>query len=72
MVQNITNAAEIDDAFTTLVREGVEGVVVGGDAVFVNNQHELVSLAARHKMPSIYQSRDFVAIQAWVSWLDAL
>jgi putative tryptophan/tyrosine transport system substrate-binding protein len=68
MVLNITNAAEIDDAFATLDREGVDGVVVGGDAVFVNNQHELISLAARHKMPSIYQSRDFVAIGGLASY----
>ena len=60
--------AEIDDAFTTLVREGVEGVVVGGDAVFVNSRSELVSLAARHTMPSIYQSRDFVAIGGLASY----
>jgi putative tryptophan/tyrosine transport system substrate-binding protein len=68
MVLNITKAAEIADAFTALVRDGVEGVVVGGDAVFVNNQNELVSLAARHKMPSIYQSRDFVAIGGLASY----
>jgi putative ABC transport system substrate-binding protein len=68
MVLNITKTAEIDDAFTTLVREGVEGLVVGGDAVFVNSQKEIVSLAAHHKIPSIYQSRDFVAIGGLASY----
>jgi putative ABC transport system substrate-binding protein len=68
MVLTITKTAEIDDAFTTLVREGVEGLVVGGDAVFVNSRSELVSLAAHHKMPSIYQSRDFVAVGGLASY----
>jgi putative tryptophan/tyrosine transport system substrate-binding protein len=68
MVLNITKAAEIDDAFTTLAREGVEGLVVGGDAVFVNSRDKLVSLAAHDKMPSIYQSRDFVAAGGLASY----
>jgi putative ABC transport system substrate-binding protein len=68
MVLNITRTAEIDDAFTTLVREGVEGVVVGGDAVFVNSRSELVSLAAHHKMPAVYQSRDYVAAGGLASY----
>jgi putative tryptophan/tyrosine transport system substrate-binding protein len=68
MVLNIAKAVEVDDAFTRLVREGVEGLVVGGDAVFVDNQTEIVSLAARHKMPSIYQSRDFVAVGGLASY----
>ena len=67
-VLNITKAAEIGDAFTMLVREGVEALVVGGDAVFVNSRSELVSLAARHKMPSVYQSRDFVAAGGLASY----
>lgn len=61
IVLNITNADEIDAAFTTLIREGVEGLVIGGDAVFVNSRDKLVSLAAHHKIPSIYQSREYVA-----------
>jgi putative ABC transport system substrate-binding protein len=61
MVLSITNADEIDAAFTRLIRDGVEGLVVVADAVFVNSRDKLVSLAAHRKMPSIYQSREYVA-----------
>ena len=67
-VLNITRASEIEDAFSALVRDRVDGLVVGADAVFVDSRSELVSLAARHKMPSIYQSREFVAIGGLASY----
>jgi putative ABC transport system substrate-binding protein len=68
IVLNISKTAELEDAFATMVRESVEGVVVGGDSLFFNSQSELVSLAAHHKMPSIYQARDFVAIGGLASF----
>jgi putative tryptophan/tyrosine transport system substrate-binding protein len=67
-VLNITRTSEIEDAFSALVRDRVDGLVVGADAVFVDSRSELVSLAAHHKMPSIYQSRDFVAIGGLASY----
>ena len=67
-VLNITTTSEIEDAFSTLVRDRVDGLVVGGDAVFVDSRSELVSLAAHHKMPSIYQSREFVAVGGLASY----
>jgi putative tryptophan/tyrosine transport system substrate-binding protein len=67
-VLNITRTGEIEDAFSALVRDRVDGLVVGADAVFVDSRSELVSLAAHHKMPSIYQSRDFVAIGGLASY----
>jgi putative ABC transport system substrate-binding protein len=65
---NITEASEIEDAFSALVRDRVDGLVVGADAVFVDSRSALVSLAAHHKIASIYQSRDFVAIGGLVSY----
>ncbi len=65
---NITRASEIQDAFSALLRDRVEGLVVGADAVFIDNRSEIVSLAAHHRMPSIYQSRDFVTIGGLASY----
>jgi|HubBroStandDraft_6_1064221.scaffolds.fasta_scaffold392874_1 putative ABC transport system substrate-binding protein len=67
-VLNITRASEIEDAFTTLVHDRVDGLVVGADAIFVDSMSELVSLAAHHKMPSIYQSREFVGVGGLASY----
>jgi len=67
-VLDITRAGEIEDAFSTLARDRVDGLVVGGDAVFNDSRKELVSLAARHKMPSIYQSRDYVVAGGLASY----
>lgn len=67
-VLNITRTSEIEGAFSTLVRGRIDGLVVGADAVFVDSRSELVVLAAHHKMPSIYQSRDFVSIGGLASY----
>jgi ABC-type uncharacterized transport system substrate-binding protein len=68
MVLKITSSEELDAAFTTLIRQGVEGLVVGGDALFVNSRDKLVSLAADHNMPAIYQSREYVAAGGFASF----
>ena len=47
---------------------GAGGLVVTADALFFNRQKEIVTLAARHAIPAIYEWRDFVLAGAtWCS-----
>ena len=60
VVRASTNA-EIDDAFTTMVHQRVNALMVSGDP-FLDTQRDLiVALAARHSLPTIYHWRAFVA-----------
>ena len=56
-----SNAIEIEDAFSALVRDGVEALQIGVDPLFANHTDQLVALATRHKVPTIYPWREFTA-----------
>ena len=52
-------AREIDAAFATLVELHAGALVIGGDPFFGTWREQLVTLAALHGVPAIYQSREF-------------
>jgi putative tryptophan/tyrosine transport system substrate-binding protein len=56
-----SNAIELEDAFSALARDRVEGLQVGVDPLFGNHIDQLVALATRHKVPTIYPWREFTA-----------
>lgn len=63
----VSTESDLEPAFAALVRQGVAGLLVGGGA-FMNSQRErVVSLAARHTIPAIYPSREFVQAGGLVS-----
>jgi putative ABC transport system substrate-binding protein len=55
-----SNQGELDTAVAACVQMGAEGLVVTADALFFSRQKEIVTLAARHAIPAIYEWRDFV------------
>jgi putative ABC transport system substrate-binding protein len=55
-----SNPGELDNAVAACVQMGAGGLVVTADALFFNRQKEIVTLAARHAIPAIYEWRDFV------------
>jgi putative tryptophan/tyrosine transport system substrate-binding protein len=61
MLVKASNPLEMEDAFATLVRERVEALQIGVDPLFGNHVDQLVALAARHKVPTIYPWREFTA-----------
>jgi putative ABC transport system substrate-binding protein len=56
---------EIDDVFTT--RGHVEAVVVSGDTPFNSRREQIVSLAARYRVPAIYIWREYVVAGGLIS-----
>ena len=50
---------EIDAAFTTLVQRHVDAIVVGNDSFFDSRIEQVVALAGRHAVPTIYDQREF-------------
>jgi putative ABC transport system substrate-binding protein len=56
------NKEEIDKAFAALVQRKPQALLVINDSVFTGRRVQLVTLAARHAVPSIYTSREFVEV----------
>ena len=54
------NEREIDSAFAALVQQQIGALLVGADPFFSSQREQVVALAARHGLPAVYMSRDFV------------
>jgi putative tryptophan/tyrosine transport system substrate-binding protein len=65
---NASSESEIDAAFATLLQLGAGGLLVGSDPFFTVRGEQLVALAARHAIPSIYDDRDFAAAGGLISY----
>ena len=61
LVLNASNSSEIEAAFDSLIRERVDAVQLGVDGVFGTNRDQIVALAARYEVPTIYPWREFTA-----------
>jgi putative tryptophan/tyrosine transport system substrate-binding protein len=59
---------DIEEAFALAVREGVGGLAVNGDPFFRARAARIVSLAARHRIPTIYPWREYVEEGGLVSY----
>ena len=64
--------SEIDAAFPALVQRQAGGLVVGTDPFFNSRREQLVSLAARHTVPAIYEWREFAAAGGLISYGSSL
>jgi putative ABC transport system substrate-binding protein len=51
---------EIDAAFPTMARERPDALFVGPDSFFNNRRVQLVMLAARHAIPTVFAVREYV------------
>jgi len=68
---NIVQAAtahDIDMAFVSLVQKGANALIVVNDPFFVSRRDQIVALAARHRMPAMYFSREFAAAGGLLSY----
>jgi ABC-type uncharacterized transport system substrate-binding protein len=65
---NTSSDRDIQEAFEAFVQQRVNAVIVGADAFFANRRDQLVGLAARHAIPSIYYLREFAAVGGLISY----
>ena len=49
----------IEGAFATLVRNKAEGLVIAADPFFYSRRLQLATLATRHAIPAVYNSREY-------------
>ena len=60
--------AEIDAAFESVVRERIGALVVSNSAFFDSRREQLVALAAKHALPTIYEWREFAEAGGLMSY----
>jgi len=51
---------DFEPAFATFDQRQAGALVVGASTLFDSNRNKLVALAAHHKIPTIYQAREYV------------
>ena len=67
-----STVAEIDTAFATLVQANVGGLVVDADGFFIARRVQITTLAARHGIPAIHPSDEFVAVGGLMSYASSI
>ena len=68
LVVNASNALQIEDAFEALVQDRVDALQVGVDPLFGQHIDQLVALATRRKIPTIYAWREFTVAGGLMSY----
>jgi putative ABC transport system substrate-binding protein len=53
---------EIDAAFARLMQDRFDALIVGPEALFIDRRLQLVTLAARHAIPTLYPFRQFTDV----------
>jgi putative ABC transport system substrate-binding protein len=59
---------EIDTAFASLVQSRVDALVVGPFTLFGDRRVQILTLAAHHRVPAIYYSREFAEVGGLMSY----
>ena len=67
-----SNESEIDTAFASLVQLHADALVVAGDPFLSSRREQIVALASRHAVPSIYAWREFAASGGLISYGSSL
>jgi putative ABC transport system substrate-binding protein len=68
VVLNARNAAEIDVAFTELVRAKADALIVASDPIMLDRREQIAALAERHTLPAVSFTRPFAAAGGLMSY----
>jgi putative tryptophan/tyrosine transport system substrate-binding protein len=68
LVLNAATEQDIDSAFRTIVQERAGALIVGTDPFYYIRKNQIVSLATRNAVPTIYFLRDFVVAGGLMSY----
>jgi putative ABC transport system substrate-binding protein len=68
VVVNASYERELDTAFAYLAQQRAGGLLVATDPFFLSRRDQLVELAARHAIPTMYQFREFATASGLMSY----
>jgi len=66
--QNASNSHEIEAAFASFVQYRVNALTFAADSVFSSHRDQIIALAARHAVPTMYFAREFTAAGGLMSY----
>jgi putative ABC transport system substrate-binding protein len=72
IVLNASTEAEIDTAFAEFSRQGIAALRVGTDSFFVISRDQIVALANRLRVATMYSLREFVVAGGLISYAPSL
>jgi ABC-type uncharacterized transport system substrate-binding protein len=61
-------APQIDEAFTIVAQQRTSALIVPADVFFMVRRHQITTMAAHHRIPTIYQIRAFVEADGLISY----
>ncbi len=68
----VSSDRELETAFTTLARGGVDALLAGSGGFFLSRRQQIVALAGRQGIPAIYNQRDYVAAGGLMSYAPSV
>lgn len=63
---------DLDTAFDALVRKRIDALVVAASPFFNNNRDRLVALSSRHRIPTIYELREFAVAGGLMTYAPSI
>jgi putative tryptophan/tyrosine transport system substrate-binding protein len=72
IVLRASTKADLETVFATLVQENAGALLVHADVFFTSEREQLVAMAARHNIPSIYGWREFCLAGGLISYGPSL
>jgi putative ABC transport system substrate-binding protein len=67
-VLNASTEQDLDTIFATLVQQRAGSVIVSPNPMFMNRREQIVALAARHGIPTIYYAREYAVAGGLMSY----
>jgi putative tryptophan/tyrosine transport system substrate-binding protein len=67
-ILNASTEGQIDAAYSTFAQLRAGAVIIGADTFFVSRRDQLIALAARHAIPTVYFLREFVTAGGLMSY----
>ena len=72
VVLRASDASAIEDAFATLAQRQADALMVGTDGYFFRRRVQLVTLATRHGLPTVFTAREYAEAGGLMSYGTSL
>jgi ABC-type uncharacterized transport system substrate-binding protein len=67
-VLNAVSEEDLDQAFRSLAQQRADALFVSADPFFYSRRERVVTLAARHAIPTLYEIREYVEVGGLISY----
>jgi putative ABC transport system substrate-binding protein len=68
LMVNAAHEREFNAAFATVVQAGAVGLLIGASPFFFSQRRQLVALAGRHALPTVYNQREYAEVGGLISY----